>query len=65
MTLEDPEIWPGKKSGAVLHNATETAALELLVTACPLCLYNLNQNARTAMRSRSFISPSFWPRLWA
>ncbi len=42
VTLEDPEI-SRKKSGAVLHNAKDSG-VEMLATACPLCLYNLNQN---------------------
>lgn len=33
----------GRKSRAVLDNAKEGGA-DLLVTACPLCLYNLNKN---------------------
>ena len=42
MTIEDKE-YANKKSGAVLANARDAGA-ELLITACPLCLYNLNQN---------------------
>ncbi len=42
VTLEDKNL-ANKKSGAVLANARDAGA-ELLVTACPLCLYNLNQN---------------------
>lgn len=42
VTLEDKEL-ANRKSGEVLANAKDAGA-ELLVTACPLCLYNLNQN---------------------
>jgi len=40
--LEDTEL-ANKKSGAVLANARDAGA-ELLITACPLCLYNLEKN---------------------
>ena len=42
VTLEDKEL-AAKKSRAVLADA-EGAGAEILVTACPLCLYNLNKN---------------------
>jgi heterodisulfide reductase subunit B len=42
MTIEDKDL-ANKKSGAVLANASDAGA-EILITACPLCLYNLNQN---------------------
>lgn len=42
VTLEDREL-AAKKSQAVLADAQDAGA-ELLVTACPLCLYNLNKN---------------------
>ena len=42
LTVEDPAV-SAKRSGIVLQNAAEAGA-ELLVTACPLCLYNLNKN---------------------
>lgn len=42
ITMEDKEI-ANKRSGKVLLNAKESGA-ELLVTACPLCLYNLKKN---------------------
>ncbi len=42
MRLEDKEL-ANKKSGAVLANARDAGA-ELLITACPLCLYNLDKN---------------------
>jgi heterodisulfide reductase subunit B len=41
-TLEDKNL-ANKKSGAVLANAKDAGA-EILITACPLCLYNLNKN---------------------
>ena len=40
--MEDKEV-ANKRSGKVLTNAKEHGA-ELLVTACPLCLYNLKKN---------------------
>ena len=42
MTMEDKAL-ASKKSNAVLKNAAENGA-ELVVTACPLCMYNLNKN---------------------
>lgn len=42
MTLEDPEL-SEKKSQKVLASA-ENHGAELLVTACPLCRYNLEKN---------------------
>ena len=42
MTLEDPEL-SAKKSRKVLESAANHGA-ELLVTACPLCRYNLEKN---------------------
>ena len=42
ITMEDKNI-ANKKSGLILENAKEQGA-ELLVTACPLCLYNLKKN---------------------
>jgi heterodisulfide reductase subunit B len=42
VTLEDKNV-ANRRSGAVLANACDAGA-ELLVTACPLCLYNLNKN---------------------
>ncbi len=42
VTLEDKEL-AVKKSAAVLESA-KNAGAELIVTACPLCLYNLNKN---------------------
>ena len=41
VTLEDRAL-AKKKSGAVLGSAADMGA-ELLVTACPLCLYNLTK----------------------
>ena len=42
VTLED-KATAQKRGGKILANAAESGA-ELLVTACPLCLYNLNKN---------------------
>ena len=42
VTLEDKSI-ANDRSGKVLANAKDSGA-ELLVTACPLCLYNLKKN---------------------
>lgn len=43
ITLENKEIAKAKGS-AVLENAVKNGA-EMVITACPLCLYNLNKNA--------------------
>lgn len=45
-TMEDPAI-AVKRATAVMENAMSENA-DLLVTACPLCLYNLNRNAAAA-----------------
>ena len=42
VTLENKDL-ANKKSGAVLSSAEDQGA-EMMITACPLCLYNLNQN---------------------
>ncbi len=42
LTLEDPEI-PKKRSETVLQSAQNHGA-EVVTTACPLCLYNLQKN---------------------
>ena len=42
VTLEDPEL-SKKKSNAVTHDAAAHGA-EMIVTACPLCKYNLVKN---------------------
>ena len=42
VTMEDKQL-AAKKSTAVLESA-KNAGAELIVTACPLCLYNLNKN---------------------
>lgn len=44
MTLEDKAL-AAKKSTAVLDNASANGA-DLLVTACPLCKYNLDKNGK-------------------
>ena len=41
--MEDRAI-AQKKSTAVMHNAADMQA-EMLVTACPLCQYNLTKNS--------------------
>ena len=43
VTLENPAI-PAKKSGAILDSADDAGA-GILVTACPLCRYNLARHA--------------------
>ena len=42
VTLEDPSLSQAR-AGAVLHNAAAQGA-DTLITACPLCLYNLQKN---------------------
>ena len=42
ITLEDKTI-AAKKSNNVLHSA-KVAGAEMIITACPLCLYNLQKN---------------------
>ena len=42
ITLEDKSI-AAKKSDKVLHSAS-VAGADLIITACPLCLYNLQKN---------------------
>ena len=42
ITLEDKTI-AAKKSNKVLHSA-KVAGAEMVITACPLCLYNLQKN---------------------
>lgn len=42
-TIENKDI-ASAKGNAVLKNATDNGA-EMVITACPLCLYNLNKNA--------------------
>lgn len=44
VTVED-RAFAARKSGAVLADALDSGA-EILVTACPLCLYNLSRTAR-------------------
>ena len=43
MATEDPAS-AAKKSGNVMDSAAEMGA-DMIITACPLCLYNLNKNA--------------------
>ena len=42
VTMEDKAL-ASKKSTAVMENAAEMKA-DMLITACPLCLYNLTKN---------------------
>ena len=42
VTMEDPAV-PKKRSEAILDNAKANGA-EMVLTACPLCLYNLKKN---------------------
>ena len=44
ITMEDKAL-AAKKSSKVLENASSNGA-EYLITACPLCLYNLNKNGK-------------------
>ena len=46
ITMEDKAL-AEKKSSKVLENASSNGA-ECLITACPLCLYNLNKNGKIA-----------------
>ena len=46
VTMEDKAL-AEKKSSKVLENASSNGA-ECLITACPLCLYNLNKNGKIA-----------------
>ena len=43
LTMEDPAI-PAKRAEAILHNA-KAAGAQMLITACPLCFYNLKKHA--------------------
>ena len=43
MATED-KVSASKKSGKVMDSAAEMGA-DMIITACPLCLYNLNKNA--------------------
>ena len=47
VTLEDPAL-SAKKSNMVLDSASNAGA-DLLVTACPLCRYNLEKNGGEKM----------------
>ena len=42
-----------KRATAVVDNAA-TAGAEMLITACPLCLYNLAQNAQNPLPVKYF-----------
>ena len=42
VTMEDKAL-AQKKSNSVLKNAVENGA-EMVITACPLCMYNLKKN---------------------
>ena len=43
MATEDKAL-AAKKSGTVMDSAKEMGA-DMMITACPLCLYNLTKNA--------------------
>lgn len=43
VTMEDKNL-AAKKSGTVMQSAVEAEA-DMMITACPLCLYNLTKNA--------------------
>jgi heterodisulfide reductase subunit B len=43
ITLEDKDQ-ASKRSGAVMKSAEDQGA-DMLITACPLCLYNLKKNS--------------------
>lgn len=57
-TVGNPEL-ASRKSRAVLSCAADAGA-DLLVTACPLCLYNLNRNA-----AGSAVTAQYFTRLLA
>ena len=52
ITMEDKAL-AKKKSGAVVESAADAGA-ECLVTACPLCLYNLTKNTDGAVPVKYF-----------
>ena len=52
ITMDDRAL-AKKKSGAVIESAADAGA-ECLVTACPLCLYNLTKNTDGAVPVRYF-----------
>ena len=43
ITLED-KAQAAKRSGAVMNSAQDQGA-DMIITACPLCLYNLKKNS--------------------
>jgi heterodisulfide reductase subunit B len=45
--MEDPAV-PKKRSAAILDNAKANGA-EMVLTACPLCLYNLKKNGEESL----------------
>lgn len=47
VTMEDPAV-PKKRSEAILDNAKANGA-EMVLTACPLCLYNLKKNGSESL----------------
>lgn len=47
ITLED-KAQAAKRSGAVMKNAEDMGA-EMIITACPLCLYNLKKNSGSTL----------------
>ena len=47
MATEDKAL-ASKKSTLVMYSAAENGA-DMMITACPLCLYNLTKNASGAL----------------
>ena len=47
LTLED-KAQAAKRSEAVMRSATDQGA-EMIITACPLCLYNLKKNSNSEL----------------
>ena len=47
ITLED-KAQAAKRSSAVVHSAKDQGA-DMIITACPLCLYNLKKNSDTEL----------------
>jgi heterodisulfide reductase subunit B len=47
MTMEEPSV-AKNRSSQVMHSAAENGA-EMVITACPLCLYNLQKNGSTEL----------------
>lgn len=52
VTMEDPQL-AGKKSRQVMESAQEMQA-DMVITACPLCLYNLKKNGGVELPVKYF-----------